>query len=47
MDILRHGAQVEVVGPVSLREAVVVELRAALESYRMGDPNSLFETEGR
>ena len=37
MDILRHGAHVEVVGPVSLREAVVTELVAALENYRKGD----------
>jgi len=39
MDILRHGAHVEVVGPVSLREAVVAELTAALENYQSGDPS--------
>ena len=39
MDILRHGAHVEVVGPVSLHEAVVAELAAALENYRTGDPS--------
>lgn len=34
MDILRHGAQVEVMEPVELRESVVDELDAALERYR-------------
>lgn len=34
MDILRHGAEVEVVGPDSLRQAVAGELRAALQHYQ-------------
>lgn len=33
MDILRHGAQVQVVEPAALREAVRSELREALHSY--------------
>lgn len=33
MDILRHGAAVEVVGPVSLRERVATELRVAANRY--------------
>lgn len=37
MDILRHGAHVEVMGPVPLREAVVAELKAALGNYKSGD----------
>jgi len=37
MDILRHGAHVEVVGPVSLREAVVAELAATIEIYKTGN----------
>ena len=35
MDILRPGAHVEVVGPISLREAQVAELAAALKNYRL------------
>ena len=34
MDVLRHGAEVEVVGPEALREAVTVELERALGTYR-------------
>ena len=34
MDILRHGAEVEVLGPESLREEVAGRLAAALEQYR-------------
>ena len=37
MDILRHGAHVEVVRPLSLLKAVVAELTAALENYKTGD----------
>jgi predicted DNA-binding transcriptional regulator YafY len=37
MDILRHGAEVEVVAPVSLREAVAAELRRAAARYP-GEP---------
>ncbi|MGE0876368.1 MAG: helix-turn-helix transcriptional regulator [Burkholderiales bacterium] len=33
MDILRHGADVEVLEPAALREAVAVELAAALRRY--------------
>lgn len=33
MDVLRHGEEVEVVGPEALREAVVAQLRKALERY--------------
>jgi len=33
MDILRHGAGVEVLAPESLREAVKKELAAALAAY--------------
>ena len=33
MDILRHGAEVEVVAPAGLREAVLAALRAALARY--------------
>ncbi len=33
MDILRHGGEVEVVGPLSLRKAVAKALRDALGSY--------------
>lgn len=40
MDILRHGPEVEVVGPESLRAAVVDALRCALNQYeRRGDGN--------
>ena len=39
MDILRHGAHVEVIGPVSLRRVVVAELKAALENYKTGNPS--------
>jgi predicted DNA-binding transcriptional regulator YafY len=34
MDILRHGAEVEVVEPASLRNAVAGQLNAALARYR-------------
>jgi predicted DNA-binding transcriptional regulator YafY len=34
MDILRHGAEVEVVQPGSLRDAVVRRLREALRRYQ-------------
>ena len=34
MDILRHGAQVEVIGPDALRDEVTRCLAAALENYR-------------
>ena len=34
MDILRHGAEVEVVAPESLRDEVTRRLAAALENYR-------------
>lgn len=37
MDILRHGPDVEVVAPDSLRLVVVQQLRAALESYGTQD----------
>ena len=33
MDILRHGAEVEVVGPEGLRETVIAELRKAQRIY--------------
>jgi predicted DNA-binding transcriptional regulator YafY len=33
MDILRHGAEVEVVGPATLREQVAAALEAALDQY--------------
>ena len=33
MDILRHGAEVEVIGPPALREAVVFQLREAIRLY--------------
>lgn len=33
MDILRHGAEVEVLAPAALREEVVAALRAALDRY--------------
>jgi len=36
MDILRHGAQVEVVSPPALRKAVQAELRRALSRYPEG-----------
>lgn len=39
MDICGHGAHVEVAAPLSLREAVVAELAAAIDNYRMGDPS--------
>ena len=39
MDILRHGAHVEVVRPLSLLKAVVAELTAALENYKTGNQN--------
>ena len=31
MDMLRHGAHVEVIGPENLRSVVATELRRALE----------------
>ncbi|TRZ70213.1 MAG: WYL domain-containing protein, partial [Rhodocyclaceae bacterium] len=34
MDILRHGSGVEVLGPESLREAVLKELAEAQAAYR-------------
>ncbi len=34
MDLLRHGAEVEVLEPLSLRQAVVARLAAALNLYR-------------
>ena len=34
MDILKHGPDVEVAGPESLREAVAGRLALALASYR-------------
>lgn len=34
MDILRHGAEVEVIGPAALREQVATELAATLQRYR-------------
>jgi len=37
MDILRHGCHAEVVAPLTLREAVVADLTAALENYNKGD----------
>ncbi len=33
MDVLRHGPEVEVVGPTALREAVIARLKAALRTY--------------
>ena len=33
MDILRHGAEVEVVGPAALRETVAAQLKSALARY--------------
>jgi predicted DNA-binding transcriptional regulator YafY len=33
MDILRHGAQVEVVAPATLRTAVADQLKTALAQY--------------
>lgn len=36
MDILRHGAHVEVIGPAALREAVVDGLEKALAQYKTG-----------
>ena len=36
MDILRHGPQVEVISPESLREQVAGQLRTALAQYRSG-----------
>jgi predicted DNA-binding transcriptional regulator YafY len=34
MDILKHGASVEVLAPDSLRERVAAELGAAIGAYR-------------
>jgi predicted DNA-binding transcriptional regulator YafY len=36
MDILRHGADVEVISPEGLREEVKRALEAALRQYRTG-----------
>jgi len=36
MDVLKHGASVEVLAPASLRERVVAELRQALGAYEAG-----------
>lgn len=47
MDILRHGAQVEVVAPASLREAVGSELRKALSQYSPEMPDSPSQEEAR
>ncbi len=33
MDVLRHGAEVDVVGPVGLREELIAQIRAALRVY--------------
>jgi len=38
IDILRHGAEVEVVAPESLRDEVIRRLAAALESFRRISP---------
>jgi predicted DNA-binding transcriptional regulator YafY len=38
MDLLRHGADVEVLEPASLREAVIERLRAALNQYAGSEP---------
>jgi predicted DNA-binding transcriptional regulator YafY len=38
MDLLRHGADVEVLEPASLREAVIDKLRAALSRYGDSKP---------
>lgn len=38
MEILRHGAEVEVLGPADLREQVVAALEAAVGRYRAGSP---------
>ncbi len=44
MDILKYGAEVEVVEPASLREAVKNQLEAAASPYRRGNaPGSDFE----
>jgi proteasome accessory factor C len=34
MDILKHGAGVEVIEPAELRQEVIDRLQAALEKYR-------------
>jgi predicted DNA-binding transcriptional regulator YafY len=34
MDILKHGAEVEVISPKPLRETVMQHLRSALARYR-------------
>ena len=33
MDIMRHGADVEVLGPAALRESVAGQLKSALAQY--------------
>jgi proteasome accessory factor C len=35
MDILKHGAAVEVIAPESLRQAILLNLRQAQENYLM------------
>ena len=40
MDVLRHGPDVEVVAPESLRDAVVAKLREALDRYLSNGPDS-------
>ena len=37
MDVLRHGAEVEVIAPAALREAVAERLRRALAHYVSSD----------
>lgn len=36
MDVLKHGASVEVLAPAALRDAIAVELSAAIVRYRAG-----------
>jgi predicted DNA-binding transcriptional regulator YafY len=42
MDILRHGAQVEVIGPENLRNQVAAELERAFEQYQGGQGRNKF-----
>ena len=47
MDVLRHGASVEVLGPVALRRQVADELAAALDAYRRDAPSGPHTASGR
>jgi predicted DNA-binding transcriptional regulator YafY len=37
MDVLKHGAEVEVLAPVSLRERLAQQLRRTLARYEAGE----------